>query len=254
MPVIAPRSPSDCFDAALEAARIAADLPHAGDPAVRRLPGQRLRAVAAARRSRTCPTCGDVRHRAERATDGRRSWPYLRDPRDAGPAVGGAGHARAGAPHRRPGEGRRDRRHLLRPGQPRLHGPAARRPRSTASRCPTSRSTTPTATPRVLVLGWGSTYGPIGAACRGGCGSAGQPVAQAHLRHLNPLPGQPRRGAAAATTRSLVPEMNLGQLALLLRGPLPASTRRATTRSAGCRSRPPSCRTCSWTYESGVHA
>ena len=33
-----------------------AQVPHAGDPAVRRLPGQRLRAVAAARRSTTCPT------------------------------------------------------------------------------------------------------------------------------------------------------------------------------------------------------
>ena len=40
---------------------------------------------------------------------------------------------------------------------------------------------------RVLVLGWGSTYGPIGAAC-GGPGKAGHSVAQAHLRHLNPFP------------------------------------------------------------------
>ena len=53
---------------------------------------------------------------------------------------------------------------------------------------------------RVLVLGWGSTYGPIGAACRA-LRQRGLPIAQAHLRHLNPLPAQPRRGARARTTR-----------------------------------------------------
>ncbi len=39
----------------------------------------------------------------------------------------------------------------------------------------------------VLVLGWGSTFGPIGAACRR-VRNAGLSVAQAHLRNLNPLP------------------------------------------------------------------
>ena len=39
----------------------------------------------------------------------------------------------------------------------------------------------------MLVLGWGSTYGPIGAGCRR-VRDAGQQIAQAHLRHLNPLP------------------------------------------------------------------
>ena len=43
-----------------------------------------------------------------------------RDPR---PAVGDPGHRRPRAPHRRPREGRRARQHLLRPRQPRLHGP-----------------------------------------------------------------------------------------------------------------------------------
>ena len=53
-------------------------VPHAGDPALRRLPGQRRRAVAAARRRRP------ARHRVPFATEpnhGRRTfWPYLRDP------------------------------------------------------------------------------------------------------------------------------------------------------------------------------
>ncbi len=68
----------------------------------------------------------------------------------------------------------------------------------------------------VLVLGWGSTYGPISAAVRSLRGS-GIPVAQAHLRHINPLPantGEILKGYS----RVIVPEMNLGQLAFLLRG------------------------------------
>jgi 2-oxoglutarate/2-oxoacid ferredoxin oxidoreductase subunit alpha len=69
---------------------------------------------------------------------------------------------------------------------------------------------------RVLVLGWGSTFGSIGAAVRRVRG-AGLPVAQAHLRHLNPFPlnlGDVLR----RYDRVLLPEINLGQLALLLRG------------------------------------
>ncbi|MFF3467190.1 2-oxoacid:acceptor oxidoreductase subunit alpha [Streptomyces sp. NPDC002619] len=68
---------------------------------------------------------------------------------------------------------------------------------------------------RVLVLGWGSTYGPIGAACRR-VRDAGHPVAQLHLRHLNPFPhdlGEILKRYDAV----MVPEMNLGQLSLLLR-------------------------------------
>jgi 2-oxoglutarate ferredoxin oxidoreductase subunit alpha len=45
----------------------------------------------------------------------------------------------------------------------------------------------------------------------------GHSVAQAHLRHLNPLPAN--LGDVLASYRTvLVPEMNLGQLSLLLRG------------------------------------
>jgi 2-oxoglutarate ferredoxin oxidoreductase subunit alpha len=68
---------------------------------------------------------------------------------------------------------------------------------------------------RVLVLGWGSTFGTIGAAVRQVRG-AGHPVAQAHLRHLNPFP--PNLGDVLRRyDKVLVPEINLGQLALLLR-------------------------------------
>jgi 2-oxoglutarate ferredoxin oxidoreductase subunit alpha len=69
---------------------------------------------------------------------------------------------------------------------------------------------------RVLVLGWGSTFGSIGAAVRR-VRAAGRSVAQAHLRHLNPFPGN-LGDVLRRYDKVLVPEINLGQLALLLRG------------------------------------
>ena len=69
---------------------------------------------------------------------------------------------------------------------------------------------------RTLVLGWGSTYGPIAAAVRR-VRNTGRQVAQAHLRHLNPFPANLGE-VLRAYDRVIVPEMNLGQLALLLRG------------------------------------
>ena len=74
----------------------------------------------------------------------------------------------------------------------------------------------PTGDAELLLIGWGSSFGPIGEACRRARRS-GIKVAHAHLRHLNPLPTNlgdvlRRYGTVVA------PEMNLGQLALLLRG------------------------------------
>ena len=83
VPIVAPRSPGDCFDAALEAVRIAVDLPHAGVPALRRLPRQRLRAVADPRRRPTCRTSTPDFATEPNHTDADGSpefWPYLRDP------------------------------------------------------------------------------------------------------------------------------------------------------------------------------
>jgi 2-oxoglutarate ferredoxin oxidoreductase subunit alpha len=68
----------------------------------------------------------------------------------------------------------------------------------------------------VLVLGWGSTYGSIAAAVRR-IRARGLKVAQAHLVHLNPFPRN--LGEVVGRYRAvLVPEMNLGQLSLLIRG------------------------------------
>jgi 2-oxoglutarate ferredoxin oxidoreductase subunit alpha len=66
-----------------------------------------------------------------------------------------------------------------------------------------------------LVLGWGSTYGPIGAAVRR-VRRAGYPIAQAHLRHLNPFPANLGE-VLASYEKVVIPEMNMGQLAMLIR-------------------------------------
>jgi len=66
------------------------------------------------------------------------------------------------------------------------------------------------------VLGWGSTYGSIGAAARI-VRDAGGRVAQAHLRYLNPMPANTAE-VLDRYQRVLIPELNLGQLALLIRG------------------------------------
>ena len=73
----------------------------------------------------------------------------------------------------------------------------------------------PTGDARVLVLGWGSTYGPIAAATRV-VRNAGHAVARAHLDHLNPFPANLGK-LLRDYDRVVVPEMNLGQLAMLLR-------------------------------------
>lgn len=73
----------------------------------------------------------------------------------------------------------------------------------------------PSGQAEVLVLGWGSTYGPIAAAARL-VRNAGGRVAQAHVRHLNPFPSNLGE-VLRSYRRVIVPEMNLGQLAMLLR-------------------------------------
>ncbi|MDE3722367.1 2-oxoacid:acceptor oxidoreductase subunit alpha [Nocardiopsis sp. N85] len=74
----------------------------------------------------------------------------------------------------------------------------------------------PSGEAEVLVLGWGGTYGSITAAARR-VRRTGRRVAQAHLRHLNPFPANLGE-VLRAYDRVVVPEINLGQLALLLRG------------------------------------
>jgi 2-oxoglutarate ferredoxin oxidoreductase subunit alpha len=67
----------------------------------------------------------------------------------------------------------------------------------------------------LLVLGWGSSEGPIRAGVRR-ARLAGHKVASAQLRHLNPLPAN-TGDVLRSFDRVLVPELNSGQLAQVLR-------------------------------------
>ncbi len=74
----------------------------------------------------------------------------------------------------------------------------------------------PSGEAELLMLGWGSTYGPIAGAVRN-VREEGIKVARAHLRYINPLPKN--TGEVLRRYKMVVlPEMNLGQLALVLRG------------------------------------
>jgi len=67
----------------------------------------------------------------------------------------------------------------------------------------------------LLVLGWGSTYGAIRAAVNEAL-EGGRAVAHVHLRFLNPLPGDLGE-ILSRYDQVLVPEMNLGQLVRIVR-------------------------------------
>ncbi|MBF9128639.1 2-oxoacid:acceptor oxidoreductase subunit alpha [Plantactinospora sp. S1510] len=211
--VIAPRSPSDCFFAALEAARIA--LTH-------RTPVILLsdNYVANGSEPWLLPDVDSLPDlRVEFATepngeDGKTFLPYLRDPETlARPwAIPGT----AGLEHRIGGLEKADKTGDI------SYDPAnhdfmvrTRAARIEAIRVPDVEVEDPDSDARVLVLGWGSTYGPIGAACRA-LRQRGLPVAQAHLRHLAPLPANLGE-VLGRYERVVIPEMNLGQLAHVIR-------------------------------------
>ncbi len=84
-----------------------------------------------------------------------------------------------------------------------------------AADIPPLRVDDPDGDARLLVLGWGSTFGSIAAAVRRVRRSGGK-VAHAHLHHLNPFPGNTGE-VLHRYERVLVPEMNLGQLLKLVR-------------------------------------
>ncbi|WP_030620772.1 2-oxoacid:acceptor oxidoreductase subunit alpha [Streptomyces fulvoviolaceus] len=214
LPVIAPRSPGDCFDAALEAARIALAY---------RTPVLLLSDGALANGSEPwlVPEPDDLPDlRVEFATepnspDGSGAfWPYVRDESTlarpwAIPGTPGLEH-RIGGLEKSDGPGgisydSANHERMVRLRQAKIDGIDV----------PDIEVDDPDGRADVLVLGWGSTYGPIGAACRR-VRARGLPVARTHLRHLRPFPGN--LGAVLQAYRQVVvPEMNLGQLAGLLR-------------------------------------
>ncbi len=209
--VVAARSPSDCFDTALEAARIALTY---RTPVVLLTDGY----LANGSEPWLLPDVDQLPDlRVEFATrpnsDDGRFLPYLRDPQTlARPwAVPGT----PGLEHRIGGLEKADRTGEI------SYDPAnhdlmvrTRAARIEAIKVPDVEVDDPTGDARVLVLGWGSTYGPIGAACRR-LRSNGHAVAHAHLRHLNPLPAN-LGDVLRRYDKVVVPEVNLGQLAAVV--------------------------------------
>ena len=214
VPIVAPQSPGDCFDAIIEAVRIALTyrtpvfflsdgyLANGSEPwqvpIVEELPDLRVEFAS-----------------APNGPDGA-FLPYLRDPETlARPwAVPGT----PGLEHRVGGIEKADKTgnisydpdnhdFMVRTRQAKVDG--------VARTIPALEVDDPDGDARVLALGWGSTYGPIGAAVRRVRG-AGYPVAQAHLRHLNPFPAN-LGDVLARYDKVVIPEMNLGQLAQLVR-------------------------------------
>ena len=212
MPVVAPRSPSHCFEAAFEAARLALKyrtpvilltdgyLANGSEPwflpDVEALPDIGV------------PFADSPNHDDE-------FWPYLRDPETlarpwAIPGTPGLMH-RIGGLEKEDGTGNvnydpENHEHMVRI--------RAEKVARIARDIPPVEVDDPDDAD-LLVLGWGSTWGPISEAVRR-VRAAGRPVAHAHLVHLNPF--APNLGEVlAAYPKVLVPEMNMGQLSRLVR-------------------------------------
>ena len=75
----------------------------------------------------------------------------------------------------------------------------------------------------LLVIGWGGTYGSITTAVQR-AQRKGLSVAQAHLRYLNPMPRNTGE-VLKSYKKVLMPELNAGQLAHLLRADVPGGRR-----------------------------
>jgi 2-oxoglutarate ferredoxin oxidoreductase subunit alpha len=217
VPIVAPCSPSDCFDAAIEAARIALKyrtpvfilsdgyLANGSEPW--RLPDvDELPDISV-------PFATEPNHDGD-------FWPYLRDEVTlarpwAVPGTPGLEH-RIGGLEKADGTGsisydadNHDRMVRLRAAK--VDGIADDVAPLTVDddpEAPSGRSST-------LVLGWGSTYGPIGAAVRL-VRARGEHVAHAHLRHLHPFPRNTAE-VVRGYDKVLIPEMNTGQLRRLIR-------------------------------------
>lgn len=217
VPIVAARTPAHCFEATLEAARLAVKY---RTPVILLTDGYlangtepwRLPDVA------TLPViepnfATEPNHQEE---DGSiRFWPYLRDPETlarpwAPPGLAGLEH-RIGGLEKQDGTGNvvydgANHEKMTRLRAAKVAGIARDIP-------PTEVDAQDGA--EVLVIGWGSTYGAIAAGVQR-IRARGLAVDQAHLTHLNPFPAD--LGAILSRyKRVLVPEVNTGQLSRLLR-------------------------------------
>jgi 2-oxoglutarate ferredoxin oxidoreductase subunit alpha len=217
LPIVAAYSPAQCFDAAIEAARIALKYRTPVILLSDGLPRQRQRAVAAARRRHvpdiSVPFQTEMNHVADDGTP--EYWPYLRDPETlarpwAIPGTPGLMH-RVGGIEKEDGTGNIS------------YSPAnhSKMVHLRAAKVAGIANDIPLATvigdadADVCLLGWGSTWAAIDAAVQR-TRREGTKVAWIHLTHLNPLP--PNLGELLRSFKTvLVPELNLGHLCRMVR-------------------------------------
>ena len=207
--VLAASSPSDCFEVAIEAARIALTY---RTPVILLSDG----AIANGSEPWRIPEVRELEPIATNfAEAGEDFAPYARDPETlarqfAIPGTPGLEH-RIGGLEKADGT-----------GEISYHGPnhdlmvRLRQAKIDGIEVPDLEVDDPTGDAELLLLGWGSSYGPIGEACRR-ARRRGVKIAHAQLRYLNPFPANLGE-VLRRYPKVVVPEMNLGQLALLLRG------------------------------------
>ena len=211
LPVLAPATPADCFDMAIEAVRIAVEyrtpvillsdtfLANSTEPW--KLPDvQTLPEIDPA--FATGPNQGD------------QFMPYLRDEKLARPwAVPGT----PGLRHRIGGLEKEDVTGNI-SYEPENHDHMTRLREERIQRVdvPDLVVDDPDGDATLLVIGWGSTYGAIEGAARRVRREEGLKLATTHVRHLNPLPGNIEE-VLRSYERVLLPETNMGQLSRVLR-------------------------------------
>ncbi|MGF2951310.1 2-oxoacid:acceptor oxidoreductase subunit alpha, partial [Mycobacterium sp. THU-M116] len=207
--VLAPRTPSDCFATALEAVRIAVSY---HTPVIVLSDG----AIANGSEPWRIPDVEQlppISHAYAKA--GEPFQPYARDPgtlarQFAIPGTPGLEH-RIGGLEAANGSGDISYEPVNHDLMVRL-----RQAKIDGISVPDLEVDDPTGDAELLLIGWGSSYGPIGEACRR-ARRRGVKVAHAHLRHLSPFPANLGE-VLRHYPKVVAPEMNLGQLALVLRG------------------------------------
>jgi 2-oxoglutarate ferredoxin oxidoreductase subunit alpha len=207
--VLAPLSPSDCFETALEAARIAVSY---HTPVIVLSDGS-IANGSEPWRIPDISTLAPITHAFAKPDEP--FQPYNRDPETlarqfAVPGTPGLEH-RIGGLEAANGSGNISYEPINHDLMVRL-----RQAKIDGITVPDLEVDDPTGDAELLLIGWGSSYGPIGEACRR-ARRKGIKVAHAHLRYLSPFPAN--LGDVLRRYPMVVcPEMNLGQLALVLRG------------------------------------
>jgi 2-oxoglutarate/2-oxoacid ferredoxin oxidoreductase subunit alpha len=210
VPVVAASTPGQCFDAAYEAARIAVHY---------RTPVILLTDLFLANSSEPwrIPDAADLPpiEPAFAVASEEPFEPYARDARGARPwAVPGT----SGLAHRIGGLEKQDVSGNISydaANHERMTHLRAAKIEKIAEDIPVLDVDDPDGEAPILVLGWGSSYGANKAGVRR-ARERGMNVALAHLTHLNPLPRNV--GEVVRSYRKvLIPEMNLGQLAMIIR-------------------------------------